>query len=165
MKMKADPIIEKAKHLGGNVVFFSQGKDGNCGGWVARWIRKSVVGKHPWDPKYFDSMPSRLYGGLIMKEQTDAGTKKAASLMAVQEAAKRESAAGKLGIESVEKKLMQAELDFGFASFLGKTDVMAECKAEIAYLEDLKRRMKQGDSKIQYAQAGEETANVVEVFT
>jgi hypothetical protein len=141
MKMKADPIIQMAKHLGGNVIFFTQGKDGNCGGWVARWIRKYVAGKSPWEGKYFDSMPSRLYGGFFMKEATKAGNEKAADLMNLQATEKQKAADADLGIGYVEKAIELANAKVKLMVMTEDAEGKAEWQAKVAYWKDLKLRM------------------------
>jgi hypothetical protein len=112
MKMGPDSskIIAKAKQLGGTVTQFEQ-KSGACAGWVARWIRKILMGKFDpknkglWDEKYFttqiltgmsldpewakkDDIPTAAKGGLILKNPTDKGSAKAESLMDKQDASK-----------------------------------------------------------------------------
>src|SRR5262249_15403123 len=126
-------ILEKAKLLGGKCADFKQ-EGGNCAGWVARWIRKRALSKDAWDPKYFNSFLDEEEG-YVVRGETEAGTRKAESLMAVQRFAVNAAQARRFGLDNA-LELRKANLEISQAlnpielTPKDKAD-MEEWKAEI----------------------------------
>jgi hypothetical protein len=79
--------------------------------------------------------------GLVTLWETEEGTAKAKSLMALQESEKAKAEDAWKGIEAVEKALGAAKKQLARVTVLEDAEGVAIWKSKVAYLEDLKRRM------------------------